>query len=172
VRYRIVVGDVEIALDVREATDKKLKVARGNGYIEVQWEENPLYPLVSMLIDGKPYSFFLIRKGKDSYVVFEGRPIKLEVWRGGETTKRDKVSADYEATRKITSPLSGLVTEVMVKVGDRVKAGSPLLVLEAMKMRNEIRAKEEGEVIEILVKPGMSVELGSPLLVLRKASGR
>jgi biotin carboxyl carrier protein len=55
----------------------------------------------------------------------------------------------------------------MVKVGDVVRAREPVVVVEAMKMENELRADREGTVAEVHVREGMSVEAGALLAVIR-----
>jgi acetyl-CoA carboxylase biotin carboxyl carrier protein len=74
----------------------------------------------------------------------------------------------------VTSPMVGtayLASEpggaAFVKVGDRVKQGQTLLIIEAMKVMNPIPAPEAGTVEEILINDGQPVEYGEPLLVLR-----
>ncbi len=65
---------------------------------------------------------------------------------------------------RVKAPIPGLVTRVMVSQGDRVEAGQPLLVLEAMKMENEITAPRAGVVSTLNVSPGRSVNLGETLV--------
>ena len=67
---------------------------------------------------------------------------------------------------KVLAPLPGTVTEVCVKVGDAVKAGTVLCVLEAMKMENEIMAPKAGTVTQVLATKGGSVDTGAPLVVI------
>ena len=66
----------------------------------------------------------------------------------------------------IKSPLPGIILSVNCKVGDEVKIGQKLLVLEAMKMENNINADKEGKVVEILVAQGASVLEGTDLIIL------
>ncbi len=66
----------------------------------------------------------------------------------------------------IMSPLPGLVQKIMVSVGDQVTAGQNLLIMEAMKMENEIQAKSDGTITAIKVKEGESVEEGIELVVI------
>jgi len=66
----------------------------------------------------------------------------------------------------VMSPLPGLIQKVLVKVGDTVKAGQNLLIMEAMKMENEIQAKSDGTVTAVNVKEGDSVEEGIELVVI------
>ena len=72
-----------------------------------------------------------------------------------ETTVARPVSADG----RVKAPIPGLITRVLVQVGDQVEAGQPLLVLEAMKMENEIRAPRGGSVSRVDVAQGQGVTL-------------
>lgn len=67
----------------------------------------------------------------------------------------------------IMSPLPGLIVKILVKEGDQVKAGQTLLIMEAMKMENEISAKADGTVTAIHVKEGDSVEEGIELISVK-----
>jgi len=69
-------------------------------------------------------------------------------------------------TVSIKSPMPGRVVRVLVAVGDRVTERQPLVVVEAMKMENEIRAPGEGVVKDVLVVPGAAVESGAVLVVV------
>ena len=60
---------------------------------------------------------------------------------------------------RIKAPIPGLIRSVFVAEGDRVEAGDPIMVLEAMKMENEIHAPKSGIVTQISVKPGQDVTL-------------
>ena len=67
---------------------------------------------------------------------------------------------------KIEAPLPGTITDIKVKVGDKVKAGDTILVLEAMKMQNNIEAENDGEITSVMVKIGDSVMEGSLLVTI------
>jgi biotin carboxyl carrier protein len=66
----------------------------------------------------------------------------------------------------IKSPLPGVILEVNVKVGDTVKSGSKLMVLEAMKMENTIVSDHDGKVIDIKVDKGASILEGAELVII------
>jgi len=66
----------------------------------------------------------------------------------------------------VRAPMPGLVTRVLVAPGDAVKAGASLVVMEAMKMENELRAKADARVRAVLVQPGTAVEKGAVLVEL------
>ncbi|MFX1576554.1 MAG: biotin/lipoyl-containing protein [Promethearchaeota archaeon] len=79
-------------------------------------------------------------------------------------TKAAQVQA---ALGTVTAPLPGRVLEVRVKSGAIVKHGDVLLVLEAMKMANEIRAPQDGTVTKIHVEAGTAVEKGQPMISIQ-----
>jgi glutaconyl-CoA/methylmalonyl-CoA decarboxylase subunit gamma len=66
----------------------------------------------------------------------------------------------------INAPMPGNILKIKVGEGDSVKKGQPLLILEAMKMENEITAPADGKVVAIRVSPGECVVLGQPLIEL------
>lgn len=167
-KYRVEVEGTEIILDIRERSKNKIKVFQDNGVIEVEWTLCCKYPFISLLIKEKPYFFFLLRKDGELYLTWEGKPVKLDVYKGIEKKGRS-IGRQKGGIERITSPLSGLVANVLVESGTKVKKGEPLLVLEAMKMRNEIKASRDGEVLEVKVAPGMSVELGGLLMTFKVA---
>ena len=66
----------------------------------------------------------------------------------------------------IIAPMPGLIVRVNVSVGDRVEAGQGIVVMEAMKMENELRANAAGTVKSVEVLPGTAVEKGALLVAL------
>jgi len=69
--------------------------------------------------------------------------------------------------QRLVAPMPGKVVRVLVKPGDRVTARQPLLVVEAMKMENELRASRDGVVADLHAAEGQSVEAGALLIVLQ-----
>ena len=67
---------------------------------------------------------------------------------------------------EVTAPMPGDIIQIHVKTGQVVKAGDPLCVLDAMKMKNTIHAPQDGEISEISISEGQSVEYGVPLFRL------
>jgi biotin carboxyl carrier protein len=79
------------------------------------------------------------------------------------------ISKPVQATSSaaaLKSPLPGIILDINVKVGDAVKKGQKVLVLEAMKMENAINADRDGEIKEIIVNKGESVLEGADLIVI------
>ena len=75
-------------------------------------------------------------------------------------------SGRVNTNNAVKAPLPGVITSINVAVGDEVKAGDTLLVLEAMKMANNIEAEKGGKVTAICVKPGQSVMEDDALVVI------
>ena len=74
--------------------------------------------------------------------------------------------ASANSQNAVKAPLPGVITEVKVTVGDSVAEGDTVVVLEAMKMANNLDAEKGGKVTAILVQPGQSVMEGDPLVVI------
>jgi biotin carboxyl carrier protein len=101
----------------------------------------------------------------------EAEPEKKVVVRkaAAEPAESDSAAGEGGAVNTnnaIKSPLPGVITSINVNVGDEVKAGDILLVLEAMKMANNIEAEKDGKVTAICVKPGQSVMEDDALVVV------
>lgn len=69
-------------------------------------------------------------------------------------------------TEAMASPMPGTILRILVNVGDQVKANQPLIILEAMKMENEIVANKDGKITAIHVSPSQTVNAGDPLLTI------
>lgn len=67
---------------------------------------------------------------------------------------------------RVTAPMPGRVVRVLVAVGDKVTARQPVVVMEAMKMENELRAGRDGSVAEVLVQEGLAVDTGTVLVIV------
>ena len=70
------------------------------------------------------------------------------------------------AGEAVTAPMPGNILKVNVNVGDKVKEGQCLVVLEAMKMENEIMAPKDATVTQVVVSKGSTVDTGAPLVVI------
>ena len=88
--------------------------------------------------------------------------------RAGATASAVGATSAIRATgaMHVKAPMPGRVVRVLVGVGDRVNARQPVVVIEAMKMENELRSQGDGVVKEVLVGPGAAVESGAVLIVV------
>ena len=99
----------------------------------------------------------------------EAEPEKKKVVLGQPTAAEEGEStgtANVNTANALKAPLPGVVTEIKVAVGDEVKAGDVVVVLEAMKMANNLEAEKDGKVTAVCVKNGESVLEDAPLVVI------
>jgi biotin carboxyl carrier protein len=96
----------------------------------------------------------------------DGHRIPVELRTGLGNRTRDASGARGSGPQRVTAPMPGKVVRVLVKPGDTVEARQPVVVVEAMKMENELRAARSGQVREVLVAEGQSVDKGTALVVV------
>ena len=83
-----------------------------------------------------------------------------------ETIATPKTSTPESGSKEILAPIAGKVVDVKVKVGDVVKKGQTVAIIEAMKLENEIESQCDGTVVEVKVAKGQSVNNKEVLIVL------
>ena len=97
-----------------------------------------------------------------------GRTVPVQVRQAGSFGRQNKAGAGAQGSgpQRVVSPMPGKIVRVLVKAGDQVAAKQGLVVVEAMKMENELRAARDGRVRELSVAEGQSVDAGTVLLVV------
>jgi biotin carboxyl carrier protein len=144
---------------------------------------------LAVTVDGATRTLAVRTLGPGRYAWIDGTRVvsaeveklgdKLAVTLRGETIPVDLVEASREevpvlapAGRRASGPISlrapmaGRVVKLLARPGDAVKAGQGVVVIEAMKMENEVRATREGQLRELRVSEGAAVETGEELAVL------
>ena len=104
----------------------------------------------------------------DFDVHLDGRTIPVQIRPAGAFGRQKKEGHGAQAAgpQRVTAPMPGKVVRVLVKPGDAVTARQGLVVVEAMKMENELRAARDGRVRDVAVKEGQSVDAGTVLLTV------
>ena len=104
----------------------------------------------------------------DFEVHVAGRAIAVQVRQAGafRRLKKEGTGAAGAGPQRVMAPMPGKIVRVLVKAGDPVTAKHGLVVVEAMKMENELRAARDGRVRELMVGEGQSVDAGAVLLVV------
>jgi biotin carboxyl carrier protein len=105
----------------------------------------------------------------DVDVHIDGRAIALQIRPAGAFGRQKKEGQGGAAgagPQRVIAPMPGKVVRVLVKPGDEVTARQGLVVVEAMKMENELRAARDGRVRDVAVKEGQSVDAGTVLLTV------
>lgn len=99
-------------------------------------------------------------------VHIDGYRVPVHLRQGRGRTTRDTVGSHGAGAQRISAPMPGKVVRVLVHPGEVVRPRQVLVVVEAMKMENELRTLREGTVSSVLVAEGQSVEAGTPLVVV------
>jgi biotin carboxyl carrier protein len=116
--------------------------------------------------DGRNFSISYQPEGKRTWrVAVAERDFDFEVLTPVEAIEASAASGAAGPSR-IEAPIPGRVTAIHVAVGDEVEPGQALVVLEAMKMENELTASQAGRVSAVLVEPGRTVDAGAALVEL------
>ena len=102
----------------------------------------------SVLLDGASYEIRVIETSQGLSAEVGGRRFAVEV-RDPRDTSRGASASIGSGRQNVAAPMPGKVVRVLVNVGDSVEAGQGLVVVEAMKMQNEMKAARPGRVIEI-----------------------
>ncbi|MBI2394638.1 MAG: acetyl-CoA carboxylase biotin carboxyl carrier protein subunit [Deltaproteobacteria bacterium] len=112
--------------------------------------------VLDLTVEGSPPDVGVIASGHRAYVRVES-----DRQRAAAAARKHGGGGHEKA---IVAPMPGRVVKVLVQPGDEVAAGQGVVVVEAMKMENELRAKGPGKVAEICVKPGDAIESGARLV--------
>ena len=160
----------EIAVNV---LGKSVKVKFDHeGFIHVgnrRYDITRLKGLISIEVEGRLTRMY-VKKIKDNiYDVWLGANClraEVESSRGRLRAYVGNLSASRDVEHIIRAPMPGLITSVKVSIGDIVNRGASLLVLEAMKMENEITSKISGRVKRIIVKARSTVEKDQELIII------
>ena len=96
------------------------------------------------------------------FVSYEGNSFEAEL------IKEDLKTEDKDKGGKISAPMHGIIRDLFVSVGDKVKKNQVILILEAMKMQHEIIASTDGEISDIYTKIGEQVSADADLLNINK----
>lgn len=99
-------------------------------------------------------------------VVLSGVPYRFEILDERQQAARVVGSDSAKSGALVRAPMPGVVVSVEVEPGQSIQAGEPLLVLEAMKMQNEVSSERSGVVEKVEVQPGQAVENGATLVLL------
>jgi biotin carboxyl carrier protein len=162
-RYVVTVRGREIAVDVTALANGKLRVAF-DGSMEPPLEVTMLGDAPDAAVSIGQRVLELSAAGNEVVVGAEREPVRVE--------QREFGAKAAEAARGGTSgtvraPMPGRVVKLLVRTGDAVAKGAGVVVVEAMKMENELVASVSGVVEQVFVAAGDAVERGAPLVEIR-----
>jgi biotin carboxyl carrier protein len=158
----------KVALEQTDQPGRYAVVVKGRRrVIDAAWVDSETLSLV----DGSSVREARIqrREGGEIDVALEGRRFHAVVaTRAVEGRGRRSAAAGVrvEGVQAISAPMPGRIVRVLVTAGERIAAGQGVVVVEAMKMENELRSPKDGVVKEVRVQEGAAVESGAVLVVI------
>jgi biotin carboxyl carrier protein len=139
-------------------------------YYDIRKEDYRLLDdTVSFIFKNSSYLIDVISKGTEYTVYTRGVFKTFKVYNEEALLHESlKAGGGMGAGAELNSGMPGKIVKIFVKVGDEIKAGDPILIMEAMKMENEMRAVADVKIKEIFVKEGENVESGATLVTYAK----
>jgi biotin carboxyl carrier protein len=122
--------------------------------------------IYSVLVDGKSVEVRVERIGTQLRVVANGQEYLAAIENPRELRKNRAGATQIEGRQDVVAPMAGKVIRTLVKSGDEVQSGQGLLIVEAMKMQNEIRSPKAGKVEQLKVVEGQTVNPGDIVVVI------
>lgn len=161
-KYIATVDDKEFIVEI---IDERHVNVNGKVY-GVDFESVSGQPVYSLIVDGKSHESYVAQGDENWQVLLRGRlyPVFVE----DEREKRLRNAAGGQVAEggefHLKAPMPGLIVAVPIEENQEVKKGQVLLILESMKMQNELKSPRDGKVHRIKVKAGESVEQKQTLL--------
>jgi biotin carboxyl carrier protein len=123
--------------------------------------------VMSVLVSGKAYEVKRERSLQgELHLVIGSARYAVDVQDPRSLRTRRAAGGAEAGPQKLTAPMPGKIVRIMVAVGDEVKVGQGIIVMEAMKMQNEMKSLKDGKVQKILTSEGSTVNPGDTLAVI------
>ena len=163
-RYIATVGDKTYEIEINSEGELTL----GGRRLAMDLQSVAGQPVYSLIIDGRSFEAYVLPGDEGMEVVLAGRLYHVLV--EDERLRRLRQSSTGLTVRSgefhLKAPMPGLVVAVPVEEGQKVERGTDLVILESMKMQNELKAPREGTVAHIRVRPGDRVDQNQILISL------
>jgi len=163
-KYITTVDGVEFEVEILNGD----KVSVNGTVYAIDFEEVSGQMIFSLIVDGRSYEINVSEIENQWQILIQGTLYTADV-----IDEREKRLLEASGELAMSSnefvlqaPMPGLIVKLPVKVGDQVESGDVLLILESMKMQNELRAPRDGTVTQINVKEGDNVEKRDSMVVL------
>jgi biotin carboxyl carrier protein len=161
-KYITTIDNQEFEIEVVDERHVRI----GDRLLEVDFETVSGQPVFSLIVDGRSYESFVYQGDEDWEVLLRGRQYQVKI--EDEREKRLKAAAGGGLAEGgeflLKAPMPGLVVSILVEEGQEVKKGQVMLILESMKMQNELKSPKDGKIGRIRVKASESVEQKQTLL--------
>ena len=161
-KYITTVEDKQFLVEIID--DKHISVD-GRVY-EVDFESVSGQPVYSLIVDGRSHESYVAAGDHEWQVLLRGRLYPVTVEDEREKRLRSAAGGGVAETGEfhLRAPMPGLVVTILIEEGQAIKKGQVLLILESMKMQNELKSPRDGVIGRVRVKPGETVEQKQTLL--------
>jgi len=165
IRYWVRDGEEPFAVDLVEGEDG-IAVTVGDRTFAVDLVRVGEGPTFSLLLAGRSVLFSARRESRKWTVTLGDvtDEVEVETDRARRIRKLSRAAGGGAGPKQVASDMAGIVVRVLVEPGQTVEPGAPVLILEAMKMQNEIRASGAGKVVTVHVEAGSTVQTGDRLV--------
>jgi biotin carboxyl carrier protein len=163
-KYITTIDDVDFEVEILNDHQVRLN----DKIYEINFEEISSEMIYSIIVDGNAYEINISEEENEWYVLIQGTMYNAEVIDEREKRLREASGELALSSGEYTliAPMPGLVVKVPIKVGKRVDKGDVLVILESMKMQNELKSPHKGTVTEVNIKKGDRVEKREAMVVL------
>lgn len=162
-RYFLRLGDREVEAELEE-TAEGLRVLLDGVWHNVRLQRLGDGPSYVLVMDDRLVEVLVAEVAQAFNLQIGGRNYEVETARRRPGARREEPDQFVGGRWVLRAPLTGVVVEVRVATGDIVVQGDVLMVVEAMKMLNELRARVPGAVSAVNAEPGQRVEIGTVLV--------
>jgi biotin carboxyl carrier protein len=167
--YEVDVNGRAHKVEVEKTEDRFTVTVDGQRHVV---DVTPINGSLSLILDdGKSYEVAIAEQGAGSgnlAVHVNGRVVNTSIGTSRASWARpgQDGAAAGEGPHRVTAPMPGKIVKLLVKLGDRVTARQGVVVVEAMKMENELRSQKAGTVTAVNAAEGVSVEAGAVLVIV------
>ncbi len=170
-KYQLKLGDREVEVEVEENEGGAFLLSLDGVTTPASLERIGESAHYSLIVGNRPHDIFAEETPQGYRIVIGTHAYSVTTRRtmprpGAPAASAGPAASEAGGEWVLTSPMGGVVQAVNVSPGDEVEAGAVVVVIEAMKMQNDVRARRAGTVKAVYVTVGERVEQGTPLVVL------
>lgn len=162
--YNVRLGEREARLEIRREQDIWLCRLDGRE-IRVDYKRVDR-ETISLLIHGRSFEARRVASENGTQIFLNGTPYEVAVYDPRSLRSKRRSRAGEGGSQAITASMPGKIVRLLAKEGDEIQAGQGVVIIEAMKMQNEIRAPKPGLVQKIVAREGANVNAGEVLAII------
>ena len=162
--YEVTLAEKVYRVELTSAGDRWQCMLDGREFpVDVTHGQNGV---LSLLLGGKSYEVKQDATGQSRYVALGHRRYRIEMRDPRSLRTRRAAAGDEDGPRKLLASMPGKIVRVLAPEGSTVEAGQGVIVVEAMKMQNELKSPKSGVVKRVLASEGDAVNAGDTLVIV------